>query len=147
MTARSRSLSRRSLDFTRADVIAQLTCWLEMAGVHAIDIEHNDQQISIVMTGGTAHVSRHMRSNVPVGASVMITSPSVGHFLAYHPARPDGGPQEGESVNAGDVVGFVKIGPLLLGVAAPQDGVLGEALVNAGDAVGYGTPLFSLEQP
>ncbi|MVA73017.1 hypothetical protein GOZ81_18250 [Agrobacterium vitis] len=147
MTPRTRSKSRSSVDFTSPDVIATLTAWLEQAGVSTIAIERDDLQIKIVMAGGAAQVSRQTRDKQKPASSVAVKAPCVGHFLAHHPARPDGGAQEGESVNAGDVVGFVKIGPLLLGVAAPQDGVLGEALVNAGDAVGYGTPLFSLEQP
>ncbi|MCM2442848.1 hypothetical protein HGO34_24405 [Agrobacterium vitis] len=145
MTPRTRSKSRSSVDFTSPDVIATLTTWLEQAGVSAIAIERDDQQIKIVMAGGSAQVSSQKRDN-PTAAAVAVKSPSVGHFLTRHPARADEASNEGSVVKAGDTVGFVKIGPVLLNVTAPQDGILGQALVKSGTLVGYGDPLFLVEQ-
>ncbi|MCF1464329.1 acetyl-CoA carboxylase biotin carboxyl carrier protein subunit [Agrobacterium vitis] len=145
MTPRTRSKSRSAVDFTSPEVIVTLTAWLEQAGVSTIAIERDDQQIKIVMAGGSAKVSSQERDK-PTAAAVTVKAPSVGHFLADHPARADEASKDGSVVKAGDTLGFVKIGPLLLNVTAPQDGILGEALVKSGDLVGYGDPLFLVEQ-
>lgn len=147
MTPRTRSKSRSSVDFTSPEVIATLTSWLEQAGVSAIAIERDDQQIKIVMAGGSAQVSRQTRDKQKPASSVAVKAPCVGHFLAQHPAHADEAAKNRAGVKAGDTVGFVKIGPLLLNVTAPQDGILGEALVKNGTLVGYGDPLFLVEQP
>jgi acetyl-CoA carboxylase biotin carboxyl carrier protein len=147
MTPRTRSKSPSSVDFTSPDVIATLTSWLEQAGVSAIAIERDDQQLKIVMAGGAAQISRQTRDEQKPSSSVAVKSPCVGHFLARHPTRADETVKEGSVVKAGDTVGFIKIGPLLLNVTAPQDGILGEALVKSGTPVGYGDPLFLVEQP
>ncbi|MCF1485403.1 MULTISPECIES: acetyl-CoA carboxylase biotin carboxyl carrier protein [Rhizobium/Agrobacterium group] len=146
MTPRTRSKSRSSVDFTSPDVIATLTAWLEQAGVSTIAIERDDLQIKIIMAGGAAQVSRQTRDKQKPASSVAVKAPCVGHFLAHHPARADEAAKDGPVVKAGDTLGFVKIGPLLLNVTAPQDGILGEALVKSGDLVGYGDPLFLVEQ-
>lgn len=146
MTIRTRSKSRLTVDFTSPDVIATLTSWLEQAGVSAIAIERDDQQIKIVMAGGTPQILRTTQGKPKAASSVAVKSPCVGHFLAQHPSRADESERDGATVNAGDTVGFVKIGPLLLNVTAPQDGILGEALVKSGALVGYGDPLFMVEQ-
>jgi len=146
MTPRNSSKSRSSVDFTSPDVIATLTAWLDQAGVSAIVIERDDQQIKIVMSGGAAQVSRQTRGRQQPASSLAVKAPCVGHFLAHHPARADEAANEGSVVTAGDTVGFVKVGPLLLNVTAPQDGILGEALVKSGTLVGYGDPLFLVEQ-
>lgn len=146
MTTGNRSKSRSCTDFTSPDVIAKLTSWLEQAGVGAIVIERDDQQIKIVIAGGAAQISRMTQGKPKTAASVAIKSPCVGHFLTQHPCRADETTQDGAAVNTGDTVGFVKIGPLLLNVTAPEDGVLGQALVKSGELVGYGDPLFMVEQ-
>lgn len=50
----------------------------------------------------------------------------------------------GARVEAGQTVGLLKIGPLLLPVAAPQAGIVDGVHVADGAAVGYGTPLLEL---
>ncbi|MCF1494986.1 hypothetical protein GOZ83_22775 [Agrobacterium vitis] len=147
MTTRTRSKSRSAADFTSPDVIATLTAWLEQAGVSAIAIERDDQQIKIVMAGGAAQISRQTRDKQKPASSMTVKAPCVGHFLAHHPARAYDVAKEATVIKAGDTVGFIKIGPLLLNVTAPQDGILGEALVKSGTLVGYGDPLFLVEQP
>lgn len=146
MTTSNRSKSRSTVDFTSPDVIATLTSWLEQAGVGAIAIERDDQQIKIVMSGGTAQISRKTQGKPKAASSVAVKSPCVGHFLAQHPSRVDEASNEESVVKADDTLGFVKIGPLLLNVTAPQDGILGQALVKSGTLIGYGDPLFMVEQ-
>lgn len=77
-------------------------------------------------------------------APLSVHARSVGVFLHNHPlaAAPLG--RIGERVDAGQTIGLLKIGPLLLPVAAPQAGIVGGVHAADGLAVGYGTPLVDL---
>jgi len=65
----------------------------------------------------------------------------AGRFYTDHPDAVEGAifPR---AVCAGDIVGYLKIGPLLMAVAAEQDGVLPAPLVANGDIAGYGDALY-----
>jgi acetyl-CoA carboxylase biotin carboxyl carrier protein len=65
-------------------------------------------------------------------------------FLHNHPLAAAPLVRTGERVDAGQTIGLLKIGPLLLPVAAPQAGIVGGVHAADGLAVGYGTPLVDL---
>jgi len=69
---------------------------------------------------------------------------SVGVFLHSHPLAAAPLVRTGERVEAGQPVGLLKIGPLLLPVTAPQAGIVDGVHTADGLAVGYGTPLVEL---
>jgi len=75
----------------------------------------------------------------------IVAAPSVGFFLHQHPLRATPLAVPGTTVQAGQVVGLLQIGALLLAVAAPQAGVVASVLVTHGSPVGYGTPLLELQ--
>jgi acetyl-CoA carboxylase biotin carboxyl carrier protein len=77
-------------------------------------------------------------------ALVLINAPSVGVFLHSHPLAAAPLVRTGERVEAGQTVGLLKIGPLLLPVTAPQAGIVDGVHAADGLAVGYGTPLVDL---
>jgi biotin carboxyl carrier protein len=66
-------------------------------------------------------------------------SPAVGIF------QPKSGVRPGTRVRAGDRLGVVDMLGVPHDVLAPGDGVVGEALVEAGDAVEYGQELVAVE--
>jgi acetyl-CoA carboxylase biotin carboxyl carrier protein len=66
-------------------------------------------------------------------------SPAVGVF------QPKSGVRHGTRVRAGDRLGVVDMLGVPHDVLAPGDGVVGEALVEAGDAVEYGQELVAVE--
>jgi biotin carboxyl carrier protein len=66
-------------------------------------------------------------------------SPAVGIF------QPKSGVRPGARVRAGDRLGVVDMLGVPQDVLAPGDGVVGEALVEAGDAVEYGQELVVVE--
>ena len=78
-------------------------------------------------------------------AACVAAAPSVGVFLHAHPLHAEPVARLGERVSAGQPVGLMKIGPLLLPVHAPQSGVAIAFLVPDGQAVGWGTPLVELQ--
>ncbi|KQW61848.1 acetyl-CoA carboxylase biotin carboxyl carrier protein [Variovorax sp. Root411] len=73
-----------------------------------------------------------------------IDAPSVGVFLHSHPLTTAPLVRTGQRVEAGQTVGLLKIGPLLLPVTTPQPGVVENIRVDDAATVGYGTPLVDL---
>jgi biotin carboxyl carrier protein len=73
------------------------------------------------------------------GDRVVATSPAVG---VYQP-RPDA--RSGSHVRAGDRLGAVDMLGIAQEVVAPIDGIVGESLVEAGQAVEYGQELVVIE--
>ncbi|UUZ69059.1 acetyl-CoA carboxylase biotin carboxyl carrier protein subunit [Polaromonas sp. P2-4] len=87
---------------------------------------------------------------VSVAASAVPATPpavasSVGIFLHHHPLRGTPLAPPGAQVQAGQTVGLLQIGALLLPVAAPQAGVVASMLKAHGSLVGYGTALVELQ--
>jgi biotin carboxyl carrier protein len=66
-------------------------------------------------------------------------SPAVGIF------QPKSGVRPGTRVRAGDRLGVVDMLGVPQDVLAPGDGVVGEALIEPGDAVEYGQELVAIE--
>jgi acetyl-CoA carboxylase biotin carboxyl carrier protein len=136
-------------DFTDPAVMQQIAVWLENAGASAIEIETEDgRHVRIVMDEDTSlHADDRPRETVPMAhASVTAAkAPFAGHFLDAHPARATPAAAQDTAGAAGDIVGFVKVGPLLMPVRTPVAGTLNECLVKAGDLVGYRDPIFLIE--
>lgn len=101
---------------------------------------------------GTALRLRHEGGGVTVDAieteaagTFTANAASVGVFLHRHPLRTEDLAAPGTELAAGQVLGLLQTGPLLLPVPAPAAGVLVQWLVPHGSAVGYGTPLAALQ--
>lgn len=76
--------------------------------------------------------------------TVAVKASSVGVFLRSHPLATQPLASIGQHVQAGQLIGLLNIGPLLLPVAAPQAGIVDALHVQGGVAVGYGTALVDL---
>lgn len=123
-----------------ADRIPQLARLLDGTDIELLEL-----------TAGTELV--RLRRNIPgpgpapcapAGAGAVpfdIPAPSVGVFRRGHPLRTAPLVQAGQSVAAGDPVGVLQIGALLIHAVAPKDGTVLEVLAEDGAAVGYGTAL------
>lgn len=78
-------------------------------------------------------------------ATRIVVAGTVGEFLTGHPHRREALVRPGGYVAPGDVLGLIRIGPLLTPVifeAEGGDAMLAEVLAESGTIVGYGTPLF-----
>ncbi len=141
MSRRDRSVSA---SFSDPDVVATLTGWLEVAGARELEITTQDgQALKIVL--GEAAVPAEMR--VPEAAGQPVKAPIIGFFRDRHPAAAEATPlsSEGRTLEAGAIVGFVEVGPVLLPVIAPEAAVIAEVLARAGDLVGYGDIILTTE--
>lgn len=76
--------------------------------------------------------------------ALVVHAPSLGVFLHSHPLATAPLVRAGQRAAAGQTLGLLKIGPLLLPVTAPQPGIVERICVDDATAVGYGTPLFEL---
>jgi acetyl-CoA carboxylase biotin carboxyl carrier protein len=76
--------------------------------------------------------------------TVAMPSPGFGIFLHAHPLHETPLVQADDSVAAGQLLGFLKIGPLLIPVPAPYDGVVSDIVARDGTLVGFGDPLFRI---
>lgn len=72
----------------------------------------------------------------------LATSPSPGRFRPVHPLESAPRFSEGDWVGKGDIMAYVEANGMLLPVIAASDLVLGRALVEDGQAVGWGTALY-----
>jgi acetyl-CoA carboxylase biotin carboxyl carrier protein len=75
-----------------------------------------------------------------------ITAPSVGIF--WRSPDPGAAPfvEIGKSVNQGDVLCIVEVMKLMMNVTASKGGVISSIHIQNGDAVEFGTPLFTISQ-
>ena len=73
-----------------------------------------------------------------------MTAPSVGVFLHRHPLHAAPLVRTGEVVAAGQVLGLLHIGPLLLPVTAPRPGKVVGMWAAHEAVVGFGTRLVEL---
>jgi biotin carboxyl carrier protein len=78
-------------------------------------------------------------ADVPPDGPAMALSPAVGMF------RPDPETKAGRRVRAGDRLGVVDMLGVPHEVVSPVDGILGEQLVEGGEAVEYGQELVVIE--
>ena len=69
-------------------------------------------------------------------------APSPGRFRSIHPLETAPRFAEGDRIAKGETIAYVEANGLLLAVVAAADLTLGRALVQDGDAVGWGTPLY-----
>ena len=73
-----------------------------------------------------------------------VSSASVGVFLHAHPCATAPFVRAGARVQAGQTLGLLRIGVLLLPVTASRGGTVAEVRVEDGATVGYGAALVEL---
>lgn len=77
-----------------------------------------------------------------VGAAIRAAAP--GRFLRRHPLRDSDLARPGELVAAGAPLGLLAIGPVLVPVTMPEDGIVLSLAPVDGRAVGYGETLLEI---
>lgn len=77
-----------------------------------------------------------------IGSDKVVNSPLVGTF--YNSASPDADPfvKVGDTVKKGQVMGIIEAMKLMNEIESEYDGTIAEILVENGQAVEYGQPLF-----
>jgi len=126
------------------DDVRQLSAWLSATDIDLLELDGPGEHLCLRRDG--AQVVAVAEAVAPEGLAPpsVVTAPSVGVFLHAHPLRGEPLASPGSQTRAGQVLGLLQIGALLLPVTAPQGGVVQGMLVAQGTTVGYGTPLVEL---
>jgi acetyl-CoA carboxylase biotin carboxyl carrier protein len=127
----------------RIDDVRQLSAWLQATDIDMLDLQGPDERLCLRRNGGKIEVVPAVVRE-PFRPLTVVRAESVGVFLHEHPQRGEPLATSGARVRAGQALGLLQIGALLLPVTAPHDGTVEGALVAPGKAVGYGTPLIEL---
>ena len=75
----------------------------------------------------------------------VIRAPLPGIYLDRHPLRSQPLAAVGSEVAASTSLALLQVGPLLISVPAPDDGMVVEKFAEHGATVGYGAPLIGLQ--
>jgi acetyl-CoA carboxylase biotin carboxyl carrier protein len=124
-----------------AEQLQQLAAWLAGTDIGLLELRTPNGCVRLGRNGAPAG------EIVPPGepdAPAMATAPCVGVFLHGHPLHDAPVVRIGEHVAAGQDLGLLRIGPLLLPVRASRAGQVTALRVDAGRTVDYGTALVEL---
>jgi acetyl-CoA carboxylase biotin carboxyl carrier protein len=120
---------------------SQLAAWLAGTDIGLLELRTPQGTLRLGRQGDDIV---ELPAEVTEAETVSVHAPSVGVFLHSHPLAAAPLARIGQRVEAGQTVGLLKIGPLLLPVTAPQAGIVDGVHAADGLAVGYGTPLVDL---
>jgi acetyl-CoA carboxylase biotin carboxyl carrier protein len=130
--------------------IAEIASCLSAAGIATCELKGPDYRLCLrrsVQAPVIATVSVRSESDPAVPDNEpgnLVASPSVGLFLHAHPVHETRLVEPNEPVSAGQPLGLLQVGPILLPVVSPRDGVVASIIAADGSLVGYGDPLVAL---
>ncbi|MBT9372947.1 acetyl-CoA carboxylase [Rhizobium sp. CSW-27] len=127
-----------AIDFSDPKTIAFLTEALTAAGVDGLEISSASGNLRIVVSGGESHVSHGVKAS---SKPAVIKAPMAGIFQPRNSASAD----LPHAVAAADVLGFLRVGDVLVPLQAGHSGVLNRRLIEPGTLVGFGDALFEIE--
>jgi acetyl-CoA carboxylase biotin carboxyl carrier protein len=131
----------------RFDSVQQLSAWLADTDIAVLEL--SGPGVSLRLHQGDASGTIEAQGAAPAmpmrPQSLTVRAPSVGVFLAAHPLHSSPLASPGARVRAGEPIGLMQIGVLLLPVHAPQDAIVRVVRAASGTPVGFGTPLFELD--
>jgi acetyl-CoA carboxylase biotin carboxyl carrier protein len=128
-------------------LVQQLSSWLAATDIDWLELRGPGVRVRLRREG--THVEALPADAAPAQAAarteaVTVRAPSVGIFLHAHPLHEQPLAAPGLAVHAGQVLGLLRVGALLLPVTAPHRGVVTGHAAADGVAVGYGAPLVHL---
>jgi acetyl-CoA carboxylase biotin carboxyl carrier protein len=132
-----------------ADELKQMAAWLADTDIGLLELRTPHGSIRLgrdpAPGGEVVQLEVEAQDEQAVPAQVMASAPGVGVFLHAHPLHDRPVVRIGERVAAGQGLGLLRIGPLLLPVSAPAAGQVRAVREENGTAVGFGTALFELD--
>ena len=126
----------------RLDELHQLSAWLAATDIRLLELSGPGAHLHLHHDGARVEVVDGKPAEIP---RPVARAGSVGIFLHHHPLREELLARPGARIRAGQTLGLLRIGSLLLPVTAPQDGIVANTLAGHGEAVGFGTPLVEYQ--
>jgi len=128
------------------DQLRDLTAWMDAAGIDELELIGPGFRLRLGGGGlqtpdGPAVELERDAAPASTPFRQIVAAPTVGLFLHRHPLHTAMLAPEGTQVLAGQALGLLRIGPLLVPVIAPRDGIVGAMLVAHETVVGFGTGL------
>lgn len=134
-------------------VIRQLTAWMSAGGIDLLELTTPETSLSLQRDAPVDSISRASTSLPPgsprqepaaheplEGARYYeVTAPSPGLYLDRHPLSAKPLVTAGASIEAGQLVGFLQIGSLLLPLRSARAGRIVSLPRTPGDTLGYGS--------
>jgi len=119
--------------------LSEITLW---EGQRRITVRQERVAVSKGETPQSAEASYHQDED-----TFSVSAPLVGTF--YRRPSPDAEPfvEEGTQVEPGDTLCIIEAMKVMNEIKAEQAGRLRQTLIEDGEAVQYGQPLFLLEKP
>jgi biotin carboxyl carrier protein len=132
------------------DQLKQLSEWLVATDIAMLELRGPDGHIRLRHDGARVESFKDSATVITdtTGAGpsrLTVAACSVGVFLHGHPLQTTPLARPGARVRAGQPLGLLQIGALLLPVTAPKDATVIGAQVAHGATVGFATPLVELE--
>ena len=126
------------------DHVDQLGAWLKGADLALLELRGPGANLRLVNDGASlrAEGEEPLSADAP---TITVGAPSPGIFLDRHPLHDRAIAAVAADVRAGEPLGFLQVGPLLMAVPAPRAGLVTDVLAAHGTIVGYGAPLFVLQ--
>lgn len=133
------------------DELREIIKLLKEEGLSEITLWKGEQRITVrqevaVVTQGEASASVSSLRNQDAG-TITVSAPLVGTF--YRRPSPDAEPfvAEGAQVDPGDTLCIIEAMKVMNEIKAESAGRLRQTLVEDGETVEYGQPLFLFERP
>ncbi|SCK25355.1 Biotin carboxyl carrier protein [Variovorax sp. HW608] len=131
-----------------ADELKQMAAWLADTDIGLLELRTPNGSIRLgrdpAPGSEVVQLEAEAQDDEAVPAQAMASAPGVGVFLHAHPLHDRPVVRIGERVAAGQGLGLLRIGPLLVPVSAPAAGQVRAVCEEDGTAVGFGTALFEL---
>ncbi|WFU12227.1 acetyl-CoA carboxylase (plasmid) [Rhizobium sp. CB3090] len=137
-----------AIDFSDPSTIAALTDALTTAGLDGLEISRPGGNLRIVVSkesGAQVSLTGDAQPGFAAIPAATVKAPMAGQFYALHPSDSEGGECLPRTVADQDVIGFIRIGSVLLPIPAGRSGLLTKQLVEPDALVGFGDPLFEIE--
>jgi biotin carboxyl carrier protein len=142
----------RAIDFRDPEIIGVLSDALMAAGVDELEIKGPGIHLRLVVASGSGQGSPSASARtapVATGAApsavFIVKAPMAGYFCPSSSIASSPGARHPCGVGQADIVGFVRVGPVLLPIPAGRSGRLSKQLAVTDALVGFGEPLFEME--
>lgn len=109
------------------------------SGMAVLDVEYGGARILMRLPNAT-----QSSSSIPLPMD--ISTHTIGVFHLSHPRRPLAAAKPGDSVVAGQPVGYLQVGPTLSAVVAPADGTIADIAAREGEVLGFGARVMTINK-
>jgi acetyl-CoA carboxylase biotin carboxyl carrier protein len=130
------------------DHVEQLSAWLAATDIGLLELKGPTGTLRLLHDGSSVQIQNVDGRDTPQfhADTFVVRAPAVGIFLDRHPLCERAAAPIGAELVADAPLGFLQVGALLTAVPAPWRGSVTSVLAEHGKIVGYGTPLFELQQ-